>query len=86
MFFLLLFLPRYGFCEGENLRLSGYYQIVSDVNTGITNPNNAGMQGDRNNFKLWRQKFQIEADYAPSTILTLHAQARFFHDFTDDLD
>lgn len=86
MFFLLLFLPRYGFCEGENLRLSGYYQIVSDVNTGITNPNNAGMQGDRNNFKLWRQKFQIEADYAPSRILTLHVQARFFHDFTDDLD
>ncbi len=86
IFFALLFLPRYGFSQEDNLRLSGYYQIVSDVNTGITNPNNAGLQDERNNFKLWRQKFQIEADYAPATMLTLHAQARFFHDFTDALD
>lgn len=87
MSFPLLFLPRYGFCQGEeDLRLYGSYQIVSDVNTGITNPNNAGIQSDRNNFMLWRQKFQIEADYTPASILTLHAQARFFHDFTHNLD
>lgn len=87
MFFLLLFLPCYGFGQGEDLRIWGHYQIVSDFNNGIANPNNTGIQPDvKNNFKLLRQKFQIEADYKASPILTLHAQARFFHDFTNDLD
>lgn len=70
----------------DDLTLSGYVRTEFDIHTGVSNPNNAGLNDGNYKINLLRNTLYTEWDYKPSDNFKLCAKVKFVDDSTDRVD